>query len=92
MAKTSAMQVRVNHEARERATKILENLGLSMGDAVNVFLKQVEIHNGLPFSVTLEPKSDILSARQEVELMEAGVVPRNSKSVSEFFAEVYANE
>jgi DNA-damage-inducible protein J len=47
-----------------RAEKILEKLGLTPSDAVNIFFAQVEIRRGLPFDVSMEPKP-LLSADEQ---------------------------
>jgi DNA-damage-inducible protein J len=49
------IRVRVNAELKQSTQKILKELGLSMSDAVNLFLIQVEQHRGLPFPVQLPP-------------------------------------
>lgn len=41
----------------EESTKILNELGLDLSEAINIFLAQVVLHDGIPFDVTLK-KSD----------------------------------
>ena len=47
--KTASVNVRVNREIKDRSEKILNDIGLSMSDAVNTMLRQVIIMRGLPF-------------------------------------------
>lgn len=56
MSKTSNVFARVEPKTKEQAEIILNNLGLSMSNAVDLFLKQVVIHKGIPFEIKLEPK------------------------------------
>lgn len=49
------IRVRVNSKLKQSTQTILKDLGLSMSDAVNLFLIQVEQHRGLPFPVQLPP-------------------------------------
>lgn len=49
------IRVRVNADLKQSTQKILKELGLSMSDAVNLFLIQVEQNRGLPFPVQLPP-------------------------------------
>lgn len=49
------IRVRVNADLKQSTQNILKELGLSMSDAVNLFLIQVEQHRGLPFPVQLPP-------------------------------------
>lgn len=43
--------VRINPKIKEEVTPILEDLGLSLSEAINMFLHQIKINNGLPFEV-----------------------------------------
>lgn len=43
--------VRINEQIRDEITPILDDLGLSLSEAINMFLHQIKIHNGLPFDV-----------------------------------------
>lgn len=49
---TSQINVVVDTKTKEEASKILSALGLSMSSAINIFLKQVIIHKGLPFLIS----------------------------------------
>ena len=53
MAKTTSIFARVEPEIKEQAEKVLNELGIPMSMAVNIFLRQVVIHNGLPFDVKI---------------------------------------
>jgi antitoxin component of RelBE/YafQ-DinJ toxin-antitoxin module len=39
-----------------RAEKVLARLGMKPGDAFNIFLRQIEIRNDLPFIITSQPE------------------------------------
>lgn len=52
---TSAINVQVDSATKKEATAILNDLGLSMSAAINLFLKQVVKRDGLPFEV-VNPK------------------------------------
>lgn len=43
--------VRINEKIKEEVTPILSDLGLSLSEAINIFLHQIKINNGLPFEV-----------------------------------------
>ena len=43
--------VRINDNIRKEVTPILDDLGLSLSEAINIFLHQVKINNGIPFSI-----------------------------------------
>ncbi len=51
MSKTSNICVKVKDDVKVLAEVVLNRLGISMSDAISVFLKQVIACNGLPFEV-----------------------------------------
>jgi len=48
--------VRVEKEFYEEAKKVFNQLGLSFGDAVNVFLAKVAMEKGIPFELKIPSK------------------------------------
>ena len=48
---TSSLNVNVNAETKKEASKVLDELGLNMTTAINIYLKQTVKHNGIPFEV-----------------------------------------
>ncbi len=56
MPATTMMHIRVDEETKVQATQTLEELGLTVSDAVRLFLKRVVIEEGLP--LTLKVPSD----------------------------------
>lgn len=53
MAKTSNVFARVEPTVKEQAEVILEQLGLPMSNAINMFLRQVVLQKGIPFDMKL---------------------------------------
>ena len=51
MAKTDTLHIRVEPSVKQKAEKTLNDLGLSITDAINVFLNQVILHDGIPFEI-----------------------------------------
>lgn len=51
MAKTDTLHVRIEPSVKEKAEETLSELGLSISDAINVFLRQVIINDGIPFEI-----------------------------------------
>ena len=43
--------VRINEKIKEEVTPILSDLGISLSEAINMFLHQVKLNNGIPFEV-----------------------------------------
>ena len=51
MAVTVPSQIRIDQVVKTKSNKIFKNLGLDMSSAVNIFLNQCIINDGLPFLV-----------------------------------------
>lgn len=60
MARTSNIFIRVEPETKEQAEDILNKLGISMPNAISMFLRQVVIQRGIPFEMKL-PASEPLT-------------------------------
>ena len=53
MAKTATITTRVDPELKANIEEILTQLGMNTTQAINMFLKQLELRRGLPFDVQL---------------------------------------
>jgi len=53
MAKTAYVNVRVSEEDKSRAEAILNELGINTSTAIDIFLKQIILKEGLPFDVKI---------------------------------------
>lgn len=65
MAKTAILRARVDSEKVTVAERVLSKLGISVGDAINLFLGQICIQKGIPFALTTRPHLDLSNARVE---------------------------
>lgn len=53
-SKTSSFQMRINPEIKHRAEQLYASYGLTLTDAVNIFIQQSLNTNGLPFLMSPE--------------------------------------
>lgn len=58
-------RARVPARRLKKAEKILDRFGLKPGDAVNMLFAQIELHNGVPFDLTRQPR--LLSSREQAD-------------------------
>jgi addiction module RelB/DinJ family antitoxin len=65
MAKTAILRTRVDPEKASGAERVFSELGISLGDAINLFLGQVCIQKGIPFPLTTRPHLDLGNATLE---------------------------
>jgi len=66
MAASAMVHVRVEEEIKVRATETLAAMGLSVSDAVRVFLKRVADEKAIPFDVRV-PNEETVAAIRELE-------------------------
>lgn len=50
MAKGSLLQVRINQEQKEQAEKLYSSMGLTLSEAVRLFIAQSNVEQRLPFA------------------------------------------
>ena len=53
MAKTETVRARMQPELKGKVETVFHRLGLTTTQAITLFYKQVELHNGLPFDVVI---------------------------------------
>ena len=84
MPKTETLHIRVNENVKHNAEETLELLGLSISEAVNMFLCQVNLTGGIPFDVKIPaPERVIVRSEEELsqKLSEAIEDVKNGKTV-----------
>ena len=91
MAKTDTIHIRVNEETKNNAEQILAMLGLTISDAVNMLLCQVNLTGSLPFQVQLpSPQNVIVNSRADIERKlneaEQDIADGNISAADEAFA------
>ncbi len=80
MAKTDTLHIRVEPSVKQRAEETLNELGLSITEAINVFLNQVILNEGIPF--------EIKKPRLNKETIQAMEDTKNNKNISKTFDSV----
>ena len=65
-AQTSMIHVRVDDETKERATEALDAMGLSVSDAVRLFLRRVVIDQAFPLELKV-PNAETRTAMAEAD-------------------------
>ncbi|MDR2714571.1 MAG: type II toxin-antitoxin system RelB/DinJ family antitoxin [Coriobacteriales bacterium] len=88
MAETTNVTLRMDKTLKESAEKLFSEFGMNMTTALTVFLRQTVRQGKIPFEISVNtPKLDTLAAMREIEDMVAGVLPKNTQSVEDFFEE-----
>lgn len=62
MEKTATLNLRVNPRVKEQAEVVLSRLGVPMATAIDMYLNQISLTGGIPFSVTLPKVPNTVNA------------------------------
>ncbi len=88
-AHTSMIHIRVDDDIKEQATQALSTMGLSVSDAVRLFLRRVVIDQAFPLELKV-PNSETRAAMEESRAMMATRRARFA-SADELFADLEKN-
>jgi len=66
MPQSAILRTRMNSRRKARVEKILEGLGLTPSQAVNLFFAQIERRKAIPFALALDDRADILPPIEQV--------------------------
>ena len=92
MAKTANLNIRIDPNVKARAEELFASLGMTVTEAVNLFLHQCLLEQGLPFRPH-QPRynAETEAAIQETKDIIAGKIQTKSySSYEEFEAEIMA--
>jgi len=93
MAKSANLNIRIDPATKENAEKLFSNFGITVTDAINIFLHQSLLAGGLPFQLKIpQPNTTTLVAMQEVEDIINGKSTSSSQSVDDFFKGIGSDE
>jgi DNA-damage-inducible protein J len=87
MASDTVVRARIDGQVKEKAAKVLGDMGLSVSDAIRLLLVRVAAEKALPFEITV-PNAETRKAMSELE-QGAG---RSFDSVGELMAELNAED
>jgi DNA-damage-inducible protein J len=94
MAKTANINVRIDPETKESAEKLFSSFGITITDAINIFLRKSIMEGGLPFEVK-QPRYNMETeqAMNEARLiMEGRVETKHYTSAKALFDELDAEK
>ena len=63
-AKTQMIHARVDPKLKRSAERVFSRIGITTTEAIRIFLRQVELHKGLPFAIKV-PNAETVAAIRE---------------------------
>ena len=84
MANKTMVHVRVDAETKSKAQSILNKLGMTLSEAIVLYLKQIAFHSGIPFEVKIPNELTM----RTIEKSERGEELHEASSVDEMFKEL----
>jgi len=84
MAKTAMIRARTEPSLKEEVENILEKLGMSSTEAINMFYRQVKLRKGLPFDVRIPNKVTTDTFKKTDEAKELN----SYDSIDDFFKKI----
>ncbi|WP_240721607.1 type II toxin-antitoxin system RelB/DinJ family antitoxin [Lactobacillus crispatus] len=59
MTEKAAINIRVNKETKQNAEKVLNKLGIPMSVAIDMYLRQIALTDGIPFDLSSKKRKMI---------------------------------
>ncbi|MEG0839727.1 MAG: type II toxin-antitoxin system RelB/DinJ family antitoxin [Hydrogenoanaerobacterium sp.] len=89
MAKTANLNIRIDPDTKAQAERLYSQFGITITDAVNMFLSQSVIYGGLPFELKLnKPNADTIAALEEAERISRDSNVKGYTNVDEMMKEL----
>ena len=93
MAKTASLNIRIDPETKAGAEELYRDFGITVTDAVNMFLRQSLMVGGLPFELKYpRPNAETEAAMRECEEMLANGNYKRYTSTDEMFADILSGD
>lgn len=73
------IQIRIDEATKKAAKTVLDTMGIDMSSAIKVYLKQIVIHQGIPFKLATE---NGLTPEEEKAIMKASTEAAVGKNVT----------
>jgi len=93
MPRTAVMNLRIEPEIKVEAEELFASFGLTVTDAVNVFLRQSLIRGGFPFEIVrYKPNTITQAAIEEAEILLHDPNARSFTSIDNLRADLLSDE
>ena len=94
MAKTANLHIRIDPETKSSAEQLYSSFGITISDAVIMFLRQSIMVNGLPFELR-QPRynAETEAAIQEAQdIIDGKIQTKTFSSLADFYADLESED
>jgi len=84
MANSAMIHARVDAETKSKAQSVLNELGMTLSEAISLYLRQIVFRKGIPFEVKIPNELTM----RTIEKSERGQELHEASSVQEMFKEL----
>lgn len=84
MIKSATVRARVNPRLKHDVESVLGKVGLSMSEAIVLFMSQVKLNKGMPFDVRIPNET----TRKTLDDADRGVELHTAKDVTDLFQQL----
>lgn len=94
MAKTASINIRIDPETKSELEDLYGSLGLTLTDAINIFLHMSLLKGGIPFEVTRPhyTKETLEAAQEARDILSGKVAAKSYSDVDEAFRDIFAEK
>jgi DNA-damage-inducible protein J len=85
------MHIRVDEGLKDQAAAVVEELGLNLSSAINMYLKQIVMRREIPFRVSAYPQltDEAIAALEEGDAIASGrIITKRYSTVDDLFADM----
>lgn len=88
MVQSIPTQIRIDKNVKIKSTKLFKELGLDMSSAVNIFLNQCIINNGLPFIISSKKNTKLEQTIEEARKIHISKSIKGFHNVDDLFKDM----
>lgn len=86
-------QIEIDEGIKKQAVELLEDWGLNLSEAINMFLKQIVLYEGIPFDIKYPKfKPEVIEAMQEAKRISRDPNIKGYTNVKQMFKEILEDE
>lgn len=92
MSKTATLNIRTDPIIKAQAEQIYQSFGITLTDAVNIFLRKSIMAGGLPFDMRQPNAATLLSMREAEDILAGRVQTKRYASAQALFDDLDAED